>query len=540
MMRKIFLLIGIPVLLLAGACNSGQGRIPEQPNVLFIICDDLNDFVEGMGGHPQAITPNIKRLAADGVSFTNAHSNDPVCAPCRASLFTGIYPHTSGLYSFENWYKNPTLRASKTIMELFRENGYSVLGTGKLLHHERPELWDEFGNETNYGPYAFNGIISKNNPWSGLMPHPDMPSPFRKAGAVDGSFSPLSNVPVVPPDENVPGYTGWWTGYGPLVYEDPDKRDLMPDEENALWIVEKLKQKEEADPGKPFFMAVGFVKPHTPLYAPQKYFDLFPLEEIQLPVRLENDLEDCAGGLVNNNGYPKGPKYFNWLKESYPTLEEGLRQYLQAYLACVAFADAQVGVVLDALESSSFRDNTIVILTSDHGYHLGEKDQLFKHTLWEESTRIPFIIKVPELTPSGQVCIRPVSLIDIYPTLIDLCNLNGTNMKSESSKPLDGYSLRSLLANPVKGEWSGPDVALSAILSDRVKEGRNIPMNAEDQHFSVRSLDWRYSLANDGTEELYDHRSDPNEWFNLWELPEYEERKSQLKNELLSLTGRQQ
>jgi len=505
--------------------------------VLFIICDDLNDFVEGMDGHPQAITPNIKRLAAEGVSFNNAHSNDPVCAPCRASLFTGIYPHTSGLYSFENWYKNRTLRASKTIMELFRENGYSVLGTGKLLHHERPELWDDFGIERNHGPWPFNGVEERPNPpWDGLVAHSSVPAPF--GNNPYGSFAPLSDIPEILPEGDLPGYKGWWDGYGPFRYHSESDRDMMPDEKNVQWAKTRLMELKDQKNDRPFFLAVGFNRPHTPLYAPDKYFEMFPLEEIILPPYLEDDLEDCADGLVHGNAYSKG-NYIR-LMETYGSREIGLKQYLRAYLACVAFVDEQLGLVLDALDSSAFADNTIVIFTSDHGYHLGEKDVLFKHTLWDESTRIPFIIKVPGLTPPGVVCTHPVSLIDIYPTLIDLCNLKGTNMKNEASKPLDGFSLRSLLANPVKGKWPGPDVALSAILSNRVKEGQNIPMKAEDQHFSVRSDHWRYSLANDGTEELYDHRNDPNEWYNLCESPEYKENKSQLKKELLSLTGRQE
>jgi len=517
----------ILTLILAAACGNKSDQLPEQPNVLFIICDDLNDYVEGMGGHPQA----------ECFSFTNAHSNDPVCAPCRASLFTGIYPHSSGLYSFENWVKNPTLKSSKTMMEIFRENGYRVLGTGKLLHHERLELWDEFGIPRNHGPWPFNGIEDRPNPpWDGLVAHSSIPVPF--GNNPYSTFAPLSNVPDIPPGEDSPGYEGWWDGYGPFLYSSETDRDLMPDEKSVLWVKAKLRELDENEQNQPFFMALGFNRPHTPLYAPQKYFEMFPLEEIILPPYLEDDLEDCAEGLVNGNAYSKGNH--KRLMETYGTREKGLKQYLRAYLACVAFVDDQLGVVLDELENSEFSKNTIVIFTSDHGYHIGEKDVLFKHTLWEESTRIPFIFKVPGLTPSGTTCSQPVSLIDIYPTLVDLCGLDGSNMKSDKGAPLDGYSLRGLLANPTLDKWPGPEVALSAILSNRVKEEKNIPMHAEDQHFSVRSVHLRYSLANDGTGELYDHRSDPNEWINLWNDPDYVEEKSKLNKELLRLTGRQQ
>lgn len=514
-------------------CRSDTGNLSDRPNVLFIICDDLNDFVEGWGGHPQTQTPHIARLAAEGVSFLNAHSNDPVCAPCRASLFTGIYPHTSGLYSFERWDLNPTLQQCKTMMELFRENGYRVLGTGKLLHHEKPELWDEFGHERNHGPWPFNGITERPNPpWDGLVAHPSIPPPF--GNNPYSSFGPLSSVPDVRPDKDLPGYRGWWDGYGPFRYSSEQDRDLMPDEKSAEWIIARLRELED-DPEQPFFMALGFNRPHTPLYAPDKYFELFPLDKLTFPPYLENDLADCAEGLVEGNGYPK----YNYqrLITTYGSREAGLKPYLRAYLACVAFVDDQLGKVLDALDRSIFAENTLVIFTSDHGYHLGEKDLLFKHTLWEESTRIPLIVKVPGLTQPGTKCNQPVSLIDIYPTLAELCQLEGSNMKGAAGHPLEGHSLEPLLIDPDRNRWSGPEVALSAILSDRVEEGRNIPMKATDQHFSVRSLHWRYSLANDGSEELYDHQSDPNEWANLAGKAEHQKMQHGLRENLLELTG---
>jgi len=527
----LYILCGLSIL--AGSCRNAGDPLPHHPNVLFIICDDLNDFVEGWGGHPQARTPQIARLAAEGVSFLNAHSNDPVCAPCRASLFTGIYPHISGLYSFERWDRNPTLVQSKTMMELFRENGYRVLGTGKLLHHEKPELWDEFGHERNHGPWPFNGMEERPNaPWDGLVAHPAIPPPF--GNNPYSSFGPLSRIPEVLQEGDLPGYRGWWDGYGPFHYSSEEDRDLMPDEKNVQWVVNQLRNLEE-DQDHPFFMALGFNRPHTPLYAPDKYFRLFPLKDIELPPYLKNDLEDCSAGLVGGNAYPK----YNYrrLMETYGSREAGLKPYLRAYLACVAFVDDQLGVVLDALEQCSFAENTVVIFTSDHGYHLGEKDLLFKHTLWEESTRIPLIVKAPGLARTGAKCNLPVSLIDIFPTLVDLCHLEGSNLKGEAGRPLDGHSLRFMLGNPESASWSGPEVALSAILSDRLKEGNNIPMDAADQHFSVRSLHWRYSLANDGTEELYDHRTDPNEWYNLAGNAEHLRMQDKLRNRLLELTG---
>jgi arylsulfatase A-like enzyme len=523
------------LLCLNDSCGPGPEKQPEKPNVLFIICDDLNDFIGQMGGHPQAKTPNIDRLMQQGIKFTNAHSNDPVSAPSRASMLTGLYPHTSGLYSFEKWYKNPTLKNCNTIMEVFSENDYQVMGTGKILHHNDTSLWDEFGNETDYGPYAFNGTEErKSPPWDGLVAHSSVLLPF--GNNPFSSFAPLSEIPNIPRGENFPGFEGWWDGYGRFNYIDENNRDLMPDEKNALWIENKIRELEQSGSEQPFFLAVGFIRPHTPLHAPKKYFDMFPPEKIILPPYLENDLEDCADGLVNHNGYPKGN--YKRLIQAYKTRENGLKEYVRAYLACVAFVDEQVGRVLEALEKSRFKENTIVIFTSDHGYHLGEKDVLFKHTLWDESTRIPLAIKASGITKPGTSCDHPVSLIDLYPTMVDLCDLESNNMKNREGAPTDGFSLKPFLVKPGRKNWPGPEVALSAIISDKVKEGRNIPMKAEDQHFSVRSLNWRYSLTYNNEEELYDHRNDSNEWYNLAQDPEYEKIKKDLRETLENMTGR--
>ena len=280
---SLLILLVSTLLLQNLSCQSQQGV--TSPNVIFILCDDLNDYVEGYYGHPQARTPNIDRLAASGVVFANAHSNAPVCAPSRASLFTGIYPHHSNNFGFDKWFNNPVLKNSKTIMEYLNENGYNVLGTGKLLHHNLKSIWDEFGNNAFYGPHAFNGYEKTG--------HPSVPEPYRNIGALDGSFAPLSDVPVIEASDNYPGYAGWYNNLEdkPYRYIDENDRDLLPDEENSRWVASKIRELEHGSEKAPFFIAVGFIRPHTPLVAPDKFFRMFPLDSIKLPQIKSDDAD---------------------------------------------------------------------------------------------------------------------------------------------------------------------------------------------------------------------------------------------------------
>ena len=502
---------------------------PAKPNVVFIVIDDLNDFVTGMGGHPQAKTPHMARLATTGVRFSRAYSNNPVCAPSRGSFFSGIYPHTSGLIHFGKWYENEVLTSSRTLMEHFHAGGYQTLGTGKLLHHWRPNQWDVHGHRANYGPFAYDGKRT--------VGHPSVPEPFRSIGAVDGSFAPLSDVPRLPKTADAPGHTGWvdrprWDQIRHLRYDGPDDRDPMPDERCTAWALAQLERLAREGTDKPFLLGVGYLRPHTPLYAPKRFFDLFPLDEVQLPVIKPGDASDTHYKDVYSPER-KGPLHFRLLKESYPTIQEGLRTYVRAYLACVAFVDEQVGKIVDAVDRSPFRDNTVIVLTSDHGYNMGEKDYLFKNSLWEESGRVPLIIRAPGVAKAGGVAGHPVSLVDIYPTLVDLCGLEGDTRKNPKGAPLDGHSLRPFLQDPEGGAWDGPDAALTVIKAD----GRP-PTKPHEHNYSVRTRRWRYILYNNGAEELYDHDADPCEWTNLAGDARWAEVKADLKATLFRMTGR--
>ncbi|NDV61496.1 sulfatase [Puniceicoccales bacterium CK1056] len=497
----------------------------DHPNVVLIVCDDLNDYVTGFGGHPQAETPNMARLADSGVAFKRAYSNNPVCAPSRSSFLTGIYAHTSGNLFWNKWFENPVLKNSKTIMEHFRDNGYHVLGSGKLMHHAKRDVWSEFGHDTDYGPFAYNG--------TDRVAHPSVPMPFGGNGPVDGSFAALEDVPFADDEDPTSGwiYGKWGKDVTPFHYLEDGKKDLTPDERNAVWAEKRIRDFAEDENGKPFFLAVGFIRPHTPLHVAKKYYDMFPQDEIILPVVKPGDAEDTHYKDVFDDNQ-KGLKYFRTLNESYPTTDAALRAFTQAYLASVKAVDDCIGQVISAIDNSGLKENTIIIVTSDHGWNMGEKDYLFKNSPWEESTRVPFIVRAPGVAKAGGVAGQPISLIDLYPTLVDLCGLEGDTRKNDEGAPLDGFSVRPFLEDPACGEWEGPEAAISMIWAGLQGDDK---WNPDRQHWSLRTERWRYIRYNNGDEELYDHNNDPYEWNNLATLPEHEDLKKSLHEKMLSL-----
>ena len=520
-------LIAMAVVATLGLTQS-MAKSPDKPNVVLIVCDDLNDYITGIpgqAGHPQAKTPNVEKFAQSGVAFRRAYSNNPVCAPSRSSFLTGIYPHTSGNLFWNKWFHNPVLKNSKTIMEHFHDNGYHVVGSGKLMHHFKKEVWPEFAHKADYGPFVYNGKKK--------IAHPSVPKPFGDIGAVDGSFGSLADVPFADDGNPESGwiYGGWSKKVKPLKYTSSKDRDPTPDERNAEWAEKRIRQFADEKDDHPFFLAVGFIRPHTPLHVPQKYFDRFPLKEVDLPVIKANDAADTHYTDVFNKDM-KGLKYFRLLKESYPDMESGIKAFTQAYLASVAAVDECIGQVVDAVDNSPFKDNTIIIVTSDHGWQMGQKEFLYKNSPWEESTRIPFVVRAPGIAKPGAVAEHPVSLIDLYPTLVDLCGLEGDTRKNEEGAPLDGHSVRPFLENPKDGKWGGPEGALTMVYA-----GEKTGMDATRQHWSVRTKRWRYIRYNNGMEELYDHDNDPYEWTNLANNPEFEQYKKLLHNQILKQTN---
>ncbi|MGE3806826.1 MAG: sulfatase [Gemmataceae bacterium] len=420
------------LLLLGGAPARGA----DKPNVLFIAVDDLNDWIGVLGGHPQARTPNIDRLAARGTLFAHAYCAAPACNPSRAALMTGIRPSSSGVYHNDKPWRRG-LPDAVTLPQYFMKHGYTALGSGKIYHGSfpDPESWDEY-----------------------------YPSKTKQ--------KPADPLPKVVPANGIPRTAHF--DWGPVDVDDAK----MGDAQVADYIVEQLGKKH----AKPFFMACGFYRPHLPWHVPRKYFDQFPLDKIQLPKTLEKDLEDVPAAGVKM-ARPQGDhatvlKYNQW------------KQAVQGYLASIAFVDGQIGRVLDALDKSPEAKNTIVVFWTDHGWHLGEKEHWRKFALWEEATRTPLIMIVPGLTRPDTRCDAPVSLVDIYPTLVDVCGL-------PARKELEGVSLKPMLEDP-KAKWERP--ALTT-------HGRN--------HHALRSARYRYIRYADGSEELYDHQQDPMEWKNL-------------------------
>jgi arylsulfatase A-like enzyme len=447
----------LPALLIVTACSSPEAPAAQPPNVLFIAVDDLNDWIEPLGGHPQAKTPNLNRLASTAVNFTHNYAASPACNPSRTALLTGLHTYTSGLYSnYQVWRE--VLPDAVTMPRYFADHGYWSAGAGKIFHNNMPDppSWDDY-------------FPSKQR---------HMPSYSRPPGVKQGETA------AMPIFENMYLAFDW----APLDVPDEQTGDFK----SVSWIIEQLEREHE----QPFFLAAGIYRPHLPWYVPQKYFDLFPLDQVQLPRTLEGDLDDL-GRRAREVAY-RGGGYHQHV------IEAGQwRQAVQGYLASIAYADAMVGLLLDALESSPHAANTIVVLWSDHGWQLGEKEHWRKFALWENLARTVLMIRVPpgapglpQGSPAAMRCERITSLVDLFPTLLELAGL--------PAKPgLDGRSLIPLLADPA-ADWPYPAITTYDI-----------------EEFSIRNQDFRYIRYIDGSEELYDHRKDPEEWSNLAADPDY-------------------
>lgn len=436
-----------PAFLLLSACDSSPPlKQGQKPNVLFIAVDDLNDWTGYLGGNPQSRTPNIDKLATEGIYFTHAYTASPSCNPSRASVVTGMLPTSTGIYHqaqiLRDYYPDV-----EVLPQHFKNSGYYTLGSGKLTHGR------------NIDEKSFH------------------------------EYEPADHQRFDDPQPERRNFNGLQTGlfdWGVLPVEDKD----MSDVQTVEWIEKQLGRHFD----KPFFMSVGLYRPHLPWYVPQKYFDRVPaLADIQLPLTRVDDLADIP--LVAFDLKDQATQQA--MHETIVTHEQW-KPAVRSYLASIAFTDEMVGRLLTALEHSAYANNTIVVFWSDHGIHLGEKQHWRKWTLWEESLRVPLIIKVPkalvpalpEGTDRDVFSDRVVSLVDIYPTLVELCQLDSVN-------GLQGHSLLPLLQNPAL-VWD--HVALSSYRKGNV---------------SVRSQRWHYIHYADGSEELYDHDKDPDEFDNL-------------------------
>ena len=495
-------LLGLSLLTAASSKAQDTTRMNVRMNVLFVVFDDLNMDI-GAYGHPDALTPAIDEFAKQSVRFDQAHCNGTFCAPSRASFLSGLYPSTTGAYGGERLYEIEKAKNVRSLFAHFLQHDYRVWGTGKLFHGNwDPDIinaqFDEyFIASRDAAPKAYyNGEAKR---------HPGNPR-IREKDASNGSWGPLSAVP------DAKTYGPGWEGWGPFRYVSEDDRDLVPDEQYTQWAIERLRR---AKGENPFFMSVGYMKPHTPLYAPKKFFDMYDPRNLTMRPVLQDDLDDVVPVMRQTSMYSD-----MWDRISaYPNAEAIWRDYYRAYLACTSFADAEFGKLMTALKQSGHADNTIVIVTSDHGYHFGDKNRIGKGSPWQGTTRVPMLVRIPGMTQDGAICKQTVSLVDLYPTLIDLCGLSdkphGPNL------PLDGHSLLPLLAD-VDARWQGPSVALNYCYS---------------KAWTVSDAEYRYVLDPDGNEELYDLVRDPNEWRNVVGQPEYARVRNQLRGKLLELSG---
>ena len=485
---------GLASLGIFGSRLAAASRLQKpRPNVLFLALDDLNDWVGCLNGHPDVKTPNIDRLAERGILFTNAQCTSPICGPSRSAVLTGMRPETTGVYHNKPGRYKHYVPDAVAFPRHFRDNGYHVMGGGKINHglgeHE-PENWDEYG------------------PGCGIVGTPFTHDEIKCEGMTPEGREVVRNGEVIcklPMNGGIsmidrPGNQWDTFDWGGLPLPDEE----FPAVKLADWAAKKLKDGHK----KPFFLGVGLFKPHQPFFLPESYFRMYDPMKIHLPQTIAGDLEDVpeAGKAYAQVAWSSGThstvvKHNQW------------RQAVAAYLATITFADAQIGKVIDALDSSDFAENTWIVLWSDHGWTLGEKSHWGKQDLWRGSGHVPLIIVPPKNTrpkgfKPGTRCNAPVNLLDLYPTLIDMCEL------PERSE-LEGQSLLPLVHDP--------DAKCSEATVMTVGRGSH----------AVCDRRWRYIHYYDGSEELYDHRVDPEEWFNLADDEKYADVKARLSKHLV-------
>ena len=463
-MKTVIKKVVIACIVGMSALFSSGTLLAQNPNVLFIGVDDLNNWT-GFAGHPDAITPNMDRLASQGVHFPRAYCSYPLCGPSRASLMSGVY--------FEELNASQTqpddteveerieAMGSSLLHTYMGNNGYKTMAVGKILHRHVPAGSVDLSGGRDSFDFNENAAGQR----------------------VRSNWPPDLN------HETARTLTDWGLYVGrDGVGTEADMSDTI----SADWAIERLQENHT----EPFMLMTGFLHPHVPWYAPQKYYDMYDPAELTLSPYLPTDYDDIP------------PFGFGLINVGFPTTEWAIannqwRNILHAYLANVSYVDAQIGRVLDALDDSPYASNTIVVLWGDHGYHLGEKNIFQKDTLWDRSALTPLIIKAPGLA-AGAECNRVVSLLDIYPTLLDLCNLPPNDMTR-------GRSLEPLLQDPTL-PWDHPAFTR--------RQGTQ----------AVQYGNLRHIAYADGTEELYDLASDPNELTNLVNDPTYSDELAMLRN----------
>ena len=462
--RRVFLLLIAVSWIASFSCSAVAAE--SRPNVLFIAIDDLNDWVGCLGGNPQAITPNLDKFAkTKGTVMNKAYCPAAVCCPSRSAILTGLRPSTTGVYGNSQNLKNaPKAKHVVTLPEYFSSHGYVSLSSGKIFHkHPTADGLDE-------GQWAFDE--------------------FHHAGGKGGLIKRIAPPPIE--GVKLGGTDFAWGAVRAPLEETKDYR-------TCAWGAEQLGRNFD----KPFFMAIGLSKPHLPWYVPQEFFDMYPLDQVREIEFRRDDLDD----IVNSAGKPALKPTSRFIVTDRAGMH---REAARAYLAATSYADACVGVLLDALETSKYGDNTIVMIWGDHGWHLSEKLHYGKTTLWEESARVPFLVSVPGLTTGGTKCDGVVNLLDMYPTLIELCGLPANEQN-------EGRSFAPLLRNP-QADWDHPTLTTQQFKNHSLTDGRYryIRRGGRDQL----------------VEELYDHTVDPMEWNNLAHNPDYQQIKDRFRKHL--------
>jgi len=462
----------VPLSAMADDAQSPKVTPDKKKNVLFIISDDLNCFL-GCYGDPRAQTPNIDRLAARGMRFERSYCTFPLCGPSRNSMLTGLYPNSSGILQNAQIFRQ-TIPSHVSLPQAFRQAGYFAARIGKLYHYNVPK---SVGTNGHDDPGSWEMEI---NP-----------------AGVDR----LEEEPFI--TTLTPGQFGGTLSW----YASPKSDEYHTDgimAADAQWVLQRCANRPE----RPFFLAVGFFRPHTPYVAPKiPYFGYYPEKEMPLVTGVEEDQADLPAAALGS-----------YKKEQDKLTDELRQQCVQAYYASISFMDAQVGKVVDTLDALGLAEDTIIVFTSDHGYHMGEHGLWQKMSLFEESARVPMLIVAPGVTEPSSVAATPVSQVDLYPTLAELCGI-------EAPKNLQGQSLVPILADATaKGRgWAlsqvtrGGGPARATIGTDLASDGRRY------FGYTLRTDRWRYTQWDEGNRghELYDHNTDPRELKNLADNPEY-------------------
>ncbi len=432
----------------------------QRPNVIFFAVDDMCDWI-GPLGDQQAVTPHMDALANRGLTFSNAHAPGTYCAPSRTAIFTGRFASTTGCYGTEVYYHDHP--GIVPLQQSFQRGGYATFGAGKLFHHREGYLdqrgWDEF--------FVRNDILKRKGwrieTWPMAEAERDVPFPDPFPASIYNKGKKVTG--------------GLFLEWGSIPDE---KEEEMADTRRVNHACDVLRREHD----KPFFVAVGLYAPHFPNYAPQKYFDLYDADKIKTPPYKEDDLADLPPKIRKQKENRKRQHHEKLVRLN------AVEDAIHGYLACVSYADAMLGRLMQALAESPHADNTIIVLWSDHGYHHGEKGDWGKHTLWERTSNVPFIWAGKGVS-AGSTVDATVSLIDMYPTLIDLCGLQRID-------GLEGESLAGTLRDP------------------STAQDRNVFLPyLEPGAYAVINHHWRYIHYVDHSEELYDVRKDPNEWDNL-------------------------